>query len=261
MFKSLLYLVFFLFLITPFNSFFAAEVTQQLQNPLSIYLLPDKHPLKKELDYLFSSPYALQNIDSMKALGFVVKKRGLAEPLFDHKINIAKHPLLPGYRLKFYTSEQKYGDESTNFIARINGARLVKEKIQELNYGKWFKAPEKWLYQIPVTQIPVKNGVQRTFVLVVEDMRIYKTSANRKYWKSIMVDHDLLDRLYTIITAAGLTDSLFLDNIPFSKDRKIAFIDTEHSNKKPINYHRLLNYLTPPMSTYWSHLILQGGPR
>jgi hypothetical protein len=70
-----------------------------------------------------------------------------------------------------------------------------------------------------------------------------------------------LDALFRVVTEDKLFDSLFLDNIPYCKDGKIAFIDTEYFNavKKTIKYKKLNKYLSKDMKKYWERIVKKNG--
>ncbi|MGK5594913.1 MAG: hypothetical protein ACSNEK_06110 [Parachlamydiaceae bacterium] len=76
------------------------------------------------------------------------------------------------------------------------------------------KAPKK------VKSYPIKHTI-----LVEEDMFLFSDEENKSLWKSDSVNVEKLDRVFTILKTTGLYDGAKPDNIPFSIDGKIAFID------------------------------------
>lgn len=71
------------------------------------------------------------------------------------------------------------------------------------------------------------------------------------------MNKEKLEALYTMLSENLLIDSTFIDNIPFSKDGRIAFIDTEHYNStlKEVCYEMVGAQLSPNMQEHWNQLI------
>ena len=119
------------------------------------------------------------------------------------------------------------------------------------------KVPHKWIYPLPADPSPKeKEGIYRkNFILVTEEMDILSRKKNRKaYNKRITKKH--LIALYTLINECGLLDSVYADNVPFCKDGKMAFIDTEHSlNEPPYPLAFIGQYLNDEMLGYWEQLL------
>jgi hypothetical protein len=62
------------------------------------------------------------------------------------------------------------------------------------------------------------------FILVEDDMNIFGKRKNEKLWKSQWVIKELLKAIYTVTTEISLSDSTKLDNCPFSRDGRVAFV-------------------------------------
>lgn len=225
-------------------------VSQQAWDLAAPYFLPETHPAKAKLDELFSKSRPIQNLETLKKAKFKFKKREKAE-----NIIIAKHPKLKGVLLKLYTDSQAKIPDWPMWVQRIQGAELIRSIIKRHNY-KTFVVPKKWIYPLPDKSSNDPN--KKHFIMVVEDMHLVDALPNENMWKSsIMVTENTLFALYTIIKEGGLLDSIFIDNIPFTKDAKIAFIDTEHFGKGPIPYHRLTPRLPASLRPYW--IKITGG--
>ena len=82
---------------------------------------------------------------------------------------------------------------------------------------------------------------------MVEDVQILSSEENSFYWKSKLVTKDLLEAVVHVVTDTGLVDSVKIDNIPFTKEGKIAFIDTEAHHIWPVYVLNLKRSLTPKM--------------
>jgi len=170
---------------------------------------------------------------------------------------VVSHHKLTGYLLKLYLDKGSKVHDDEKFQNRIIGAIVVRDVIDSYGLHSFFKVPGKWLYPLPFDPSSTnKKGYQtKNFILVVEDMNILEKKENKARWKSSAVTPPLLDALYIILDEAGLWDSTFTFNIPFSKDGKISVIDTEYFNRWPINFKRLGNQMSSEMKEYWLNLI------
>ena len=227
-------------------------------NNLSPYFLPEDHPIRDELDNIFS--YKKRVTQSKKTLK-KAKFKIIREGKYRHPY-VVSHPGIQGYLLKLYTDKQEYNTKGGKFFRRILGAQFVQEAIDEHGYNSLFKVPKKWIYPLPPEPSPSnkKKYHRKDFVLVVEDMDILEKEKNYDMWKSSAITFDKLDAIYTILDELGLYDTIFAFNLPFSKDGKIAFIDTEYYYKWPVRFYRLGYYLSPEMKEYWKLLISNRGP-
>ena len=89
-------------------------------------------------------------------------------------------------------------------------------------------------------------------------MQLIPSKENYNNWrKKITKKH--LDELYLIISH-GNGSSYRPDNVHFTYNNTIAFIDTEYPDRKP-NFSSIRPYLSDGMKNYWDKLISQGGPR
>lgn len=219
------------------------------------YFLPEDHPLKPKLDYIFCRDRVTANSESLKKSGFKCK----ALRKWNNAI-VAKHSKLKGYIFKMYSDDQVGFVDYPYWFARIQGTEVIRKSIEKLGYQHIFKVPKKWIYPLPHNPLS-QNPSERNFILVCEDMRIMSKEGNYERWRGPLVTHQLLDAVYDILTDAGLLDSIYVDNMPFCKDGKIAFIDTEHFCKWPVPYHKMLPFLSKSNQAYWQSLIQNGGKR
>lgn len=236
-----------LFLTTAYTK--PAGVPQHVWDATAPYFLPETHPMKPKLDEIFSKARVTQNLDTLKKAKFKFKKRAKAD-----NIIIAKHPKLKGVLLKLYTDAQSNLADWPMWVQRINGANHIRSIIANHNY-KTFVVPKKWIYPLPANPAPAPGPNPKYFVLVVEDMRLVDSLTNENMWKSSQFVYEgVLSALYTIMQEGGLLDSIYIDNIPFNKDYKIAFIDTEHYDKRPVPYSRLTKWLPSSKQAYWTSI-------
>lgn len=238
---------------------FAAErppVKAKVWNKVFPYLLPDDHPIKPNLDLIFSSSRAILNLKTLRAAGFVNPKVRKWTRLI-----VVKHPQLPGYVVKTYLDAQRnYKDkpEYHHWLLRIKGARAIQDLIDKNQWNHLFKVPKKWIYALPNQPAPPKEYSRKNFILVQDDMDLLSPADNRAAWGSHMVTEEMLFGLYTILETLGLTDCIKIDNIPFSKDGRVAFIDTQSFDQWPVHYKMFTSFLSEDLQPYWKRLIRNG---
>lgn len=137
----------------------------------------------------------------------------------------------------------------------------IKKAIhQHHGFQHYFKAPQKWVYPLPQHPAPPKGINNKHFILVCEDMHVHRHKDNIAKWKGVAINKRKLSALFIMLRELGLSDSVYPFNIPFSKDGKITFIDTEYHHDWPVPYHKLTPYLSPRMKLHWKNLIKQNGP-
>lgn len=233
----------------PKNNFISEAVWSEIDP----YLLPANHPIRPKLDEIFQKSRVIADEKSLKKNGFDF----IARRKWDNAI-VAWHSKLKGYLIKLYLDEQLGIDEKLAFKTRMEGAEYIRHFIQTNEHQNLFKVPKKWLYPLPENP-PANPGAQRkNFILVEEDMNLVNESTNSKKWKTA-ITKEHLKALYSLLQTLGLKDSVYITNIPFAKDGKIAFIDTEHHHKWPVNFLKLIGSLNPDMQAYWHTLILTNG--
>lgn len=196
------------------------------------YLLPFNHPLKAQIDNIFFTTRATATPQTMQAAGF--------EPFEDwkwDKVYVAKHPSLKGYLIKAYLDNHLFMNDHL-LIMRLLGAENIRSAIKAFGYQKYLRVPNKWLYPLPDSPLPPPGLQQKFFILIVEEMDLVSPEKNKKmFYHSIK--NKQLDALVHLIHILGLSDSVYLKNIPFCKDHKIAFVDTERTNLWPIPFEKL----------------------
>ncbi len=216
------------------------------------YLLPMDHPLKPVLDDLFSKARATVSVKTMEKAGF----ENPTPRKWTHLV-VTKHPQVPGYVFKVYLDAQRYFNgkkEYDYWITRIDGVNAVKAAIEERGWQDTFKTPAKWIYLLPESPVPPKEFLRKDFILVEEDMDIYDYVENEELWASDLVTEETLFRFYTILEDLGLHDCAKPDNAPFSRDGKIAFIDTQTLYYWPVAYKKMTPHLPKELQPYWKSL-------
>jgi hypothetical protein len=217
------------------------------------FLIPNEHPIKKTLDKLFQKSRPTASFRALRKAGFIFEI-----PRTPDRLTVAQHPKLKGYLLKIFRDDQlMVPDEAYHWIQRIIGTRLIQDSIDKHGYQQIMKAPKKWIYHLPHTALPRAGSfIRRYYLLVVEDMKVVNAIKNERYFRTKMT-REKLEALYVILKENVLIDSIYIDNIPFCRDGKMAFVDTEHyhTDLKPLRLHRLTYRFAPEMQDYWQSLI------
>lgn len=231
------------------------EINEELWNTLTPYFLPAHFPEKAILDAIFSERRVLSSLKSLTKSGFVI----ISNP--KNKTIVAKHPYLKDYLVKVYLDSMDSLDWYW-WKKRVDGANLIQRAINAHGYWDIMKTPKKWIYPLPPTP-RAKEGAPypKHFILLVEEMDVLSDKKNREAYKKKMTP-TILDALYTLIMDNLLIDSVYADNVPFCKDGKLAFIDTEHTQDTSLQVPITLvaQFLSSEMHLYWEQLIVNGGP-
>jgi hypothetical protein len=245
----------FLFLSIPFATYAGTVkkgVTEDLLKEVYEFLIPDTLEIKHQLDNMFKANRAILNSRSLMKAGFTN-----AKPRKFTRIIVTTHKQFPGYIFKIYLDAQRYKSDEPEqiiFLNRVKGALAITKFVADNNLSHLFKVPKKWIYLIP-KKPGTKDFAYKNFILVEEDMQLLDKDANVKAWKSSKVTEELLAGLYQILKEIGLRDCAKIDNIPFSEDGKVAFIDTQSHGFKSVPFKRLKKALTPEMQEFWDSLI------
>lgn len=219
------------------------------------YLMPDNHPIKAKLDRIFKKKRPTHDRSTLEAAGF---ENG--EIRRYSKCVVTKHNKIKGYFFKLYLDTQTdIPDELRPLCDRIKGANFIKKYIKEHRFEKEMKVPQKWLYLLPYKS-SAPGTIKRDYILVAEDLKIHTSAMNYQLWASNLVTPDLLNKLYMVIRDNGMADCPIAFNVPFAKDGKIAFIDTQDHSRNDIPWDKMLKYLSPEMQNHWIKLMSTNGP-
>lgn len=217
------------------------------------HLLPEDHPAKASLDKIFHASRASFDDHSLKKAGFDIKFK---QPR--SFIRVVAHSKLPGYLIKLVTDvelrEKDHHPAWYWFVNRCTGVQKIHDVLARNNI-KYFVAPKKWIYPLPVNPYPSKDkpaNVRKLVVLLVEDMKLTSKEENLIAWK-----HDItkkhLDELYNIIKEVG-GHSYRAENIPQTKKGTFAFVDTEYPRSPP-RFSDIRRYLSSGKRYYWDNLV------
>jgi len=233
-------------------------ISEEVWNEYEPYFLPEDMPEKEALDRIFHKKRVLSSIESLRKAGFLIVKKSA-------KIIVVRHASLRGYLLKVFLDKpgklaEMGGDEAPWLKRRIDGAKVIQDAINLHGYQNIMKVPKKWLYPLPADPPPKQEENRRNFVLLVEDMHALSVYKNRIAYRERMTP-ELTLALYTMIKENKLYDSIHPGNVPFCKDGKLAFLDTEYYNFDllPISYFILSQFLSTGIRDYWQQLVDQGS--
>lgn len=226
-------------------------VTDEAWAAVYPYLLPVDHPLKPKLDKIFHSGRATSSIESMEQAGFVLnRQQGL-------HVVVARHPSLKGVVVKAYLDSKPLPREWEKWIARVQGANAIRDAIRTYGYTSLFKAPRKWIYPLPdnVPQLGNPEFFRKHFILIAEDMKLVNIKENKKLHRSDAMTREVLEGIYIICEELGLADTPRIANLAWTKDRRLAFVDTEAYLRWPVKYHPFFEYLYRPHRPVWEEII------
>ncbi|CUI16617.1 conserved putative secreted protein [Candidatus Protochlamydia naegleriophila] len=204
---------------------------------LEPYMLPRNHPLKGYLSILFSNPNMFKSSSHFRKAGFHVI-RG------HRKLMVGGHPHVPDYLFKKFPNSMPQAKQLENFLKRQKGAQVLRNYILTHNY-KYLVIPQKWLIKLPRSFS--QGDKDRSYVLVVDNMDIHRDYNDpngicRQLYYNMSVE--MLTELCTILHAVGGCDA-FPRNQPFTKEGKIAFVDTEHVGKMKGHF---LKHIVPALN-------------
>ena len=228
-----------------------SSTMKQLMAP---YLLPETHPTKPILDTIFTSSDVIKNDTTLMNAGFRI--------LFTQKksfIRVVSHPLLKGYLLKLYPNSERRIGKGPSGWKRLTARCIVAEKIKRIIKEKkihTFVVADKWLYPLPVPKH--QNSKQQPVVLIVKNMNIYSRKESEIAWKK-KASWGTIKGLYEIFSQ-GYGSAVLTSNLPYTKDHKFAFIDTECDMRK-FSMKNAKRYFSPKMWKYWNSILKHKGSR
>ena len=155
--------------------------------------------------------------------GFTVYEKGRK-----NGVMVASHPSLSNFLVKKYENKFSHEDQLKNFLCRINGARILNDFIK-LNNFKHITVAQKWLYPLPEAFSDSQTG-ERAYVLIVEKLPIRSGGDHSQENIARMyaaINKETLKELCTVLYYFRGLDSDW-DNLPFTYQNQIAFVDTEN---------------------------------
>jgi len=163
-----------------------------------------------QLSGLFASRRMFDSFDRFRAAGFKLVAHA------ENKIMSGSHSSAPGYLFKKYNNDKPAKKQISNYLHRIEGARLLRAFVAERGFSR-VAVPRKWLYEL-------SPDFPERYLLIVE--KVHLASESDTYRGYDRTSREQLRELATILYYfRGLNSTAA--NLPFTEDGKIAFIDTE----------------------------------
>lgn len=230
------------------------HISSEIWQAVEPFLLPENHPIKGKMDRIFSKSRVVANEKALFKAGFTWTQKTVSHS----GIYPTRHKKIKNFFIKLLTDVQDIADWR-QWVKRAQGARDIRHFISKHDYERIFKVPQKYIYPLPEKPSPEEKTYPKYFVLLSEDMKIVNPELNEDMYKN-RVTKALLNVIYKIVTELGLIDSLFIHNLCWAKDGRLAFVDTEKHHSWPVLYHRYYKILSPPMVDYWKSLVKHHGP-
>jgi hypothetical protein len=231
-------------------------ITLEARDNIRPFLLPKDHKMKARLDKIFHETRAIFDDRSLKKAGFDIKFKQPRSFIY-----VVSHDSMPGYLLKLVPDVElrnKGGrPEWYWFVNRCIGVQKVHDVIKK-HQIKYFAAPKKWIYPLPVNPYPAKESKRsnrKIVVLLVENMLLTSKEENKIAWKK-EISKKHLDELYLIIKEVG-GRSYRAENIPQTKKGTFAFVDTEYPTSPP-GFRDIRKFLSSGKRLYWDKLVEAG---
>jgi len=221
---------------------FNEYVTEEVWNEVSPYLIPDNHPIKSKLDAIFKNKRVSESCDTLLEAGFIFT------PVQGIVCKAMKHKKMKGYVFKIYPDTVETRVDWISWTKRCRGSKLIAESIKKLGYESQFKVSNKWIYPLPPEPSPkmMSNGGRKNFIVVAEDQHPIGKKYNWSKWRRIQ-DKKFIKKLMRIVIDSGAGDCVRANNIPWCFDGKVAFIDTEVTERWPVTFQPLLEVMNPKM--------------
>jgi hypothetical protein len=224
------------------------HLTDRQRALMAPHLLPLTHPLKNQLDALFSRSRITASKETLIQAGFQ-----LIASMPGSFVIVARHPEVPGYVFKLYLDTEtrmKEGIPNCEWLAkRCIGAHLIRQIILNKRL-KHFTIPDKWLYVIPPDP-PALGPVPQPVLVIETDMQLVDEDSSKHAWRSEITPEHLAE-LYSILKH-GYGSIRVAENIPFTQQGTFAFTDTEYPKRK-FKLKRVTPYLSEEMQSHWKEL-------
>lgn len=206
------------------------------------YFLPKDHALRPILDKIFSQPSVLRNDGTLMQSGFRI--------ISAHKSSYTRvltHHSMKGYVFKAYIEsepQRRSGFLGQDWlIRRCMGAEKIQKLIQSNNMV-YFTVAKKWLYKVP--------NHHDVYVLIAQKMHIYSKEQSLLAWKTKVTEECLNE--FFLLMKLGCASKHVSVNIPYTKEGKFAFIDTEYPESTP-QLEYITHFLSPTMQIHWLTLL------
>lgn len=167
-------------------------------------------PIFEKLASLFKDKKMFDSFSKFEDEGFKLVAHA------EHKAMAGTHKSAPGYIFKKYNNDKPGKKQLLNYLRRVEGARILRTFIAEQGFSH-VVAPKKWLYELP-------SSFPERYLVVAEKLDLVDERSTLSAYDRIGKEQtrELATILYYF---RGMNSTA--KNLPYTKDDKIAFIDTE----------------------------------
>lgn len=197
------------------------------------WLMPKKHPIYKKLTKLFKYRELFDSPETLREAGFIVNKR------VHQNMMVFTHPSVEGYIFKRFRNKVDQEVQRELYIKRLKGAEIIRNVIKEENIQN-IVVPDKWLFALGFDSNEYLVVAKRLDICPGDDL-IGSENVNRYQ----TIDLETLREYCTVLKKIKGCDA-WPRNQPFTRDGKIAFIDTEHVGQKEAHFQRHILPLWDP---------------
>ena len=172
-------------------------------------------PPEVDLDSLFHRKSLFDSVGKLDEAGFKIV-RGSKE-----RVTVFGHRSLPGYLFKKFlrTVEHSYEKQLRKYERRVGSARALRAHLDALDIRS-LVVPRKWLCELPPG---FRSGGRPEYIVVVEKYDLLSRERTKRRYRK--VPRDTVRDLCAIFFAFKGVD-FSARNTPFTREGKIAFIDT-----------------------------------
>ena len=176
----------------------------------------DHSPPEIDLDRLFRDKSVFDSSDDMRDAGFTVIRESKRE-----KVVVARHRLAHGFLFKKFLRDVSLSREEQLAVyeERVNGARALRAHLEALQIQR-IVVPRKWICELPAR---FSVGKKPEHIVIVDRFDILGPEESERCYRRM--DKDQLRDLCTVFFAFRRVD-FTAKNAPFTRDGRIAFIDT-----------------------------------
>lgn len=203
-------------------------------------------------DLICNTPNLFDSFESLKQHGFEIVNE--AASINSWSIMVARHPQLKGFLIKKYRDSIPRDVQLRNYLLRIKNACILSDFInmQKMTH---LIVPKKWLYVFSTT-----GSDSEDYLLIVEELPIcsggwWGGETLQRY--AVMDEPTMREICFVLYNLQGC--DAWPQNLPFTRNGQIAFIDTEHLGQSFGDFTlRLLQFINPKIvpnaQEYWSEL-------
>jgi hypothetical protein len=179
-------------------------------------------PIVALLGDLFDDPTMFGSFGRFEEAGFSLVEHS------PNKIMTGRHKRARGYVFKKYDDDKPGGKQLRSYMHRVEGSRLLRTFIAEHGFTH-VVTPRKWLHALP-------SAFPERYLVVAEEIDLVSRAATDRACAHISKEQarELATVLYYF---RGLNSTAA--NLPYTKDDKIAFVDTERWHRDKDYLHRV----------------------